>query len=119
MHVYDNFYEVPGGREYVYSWGAGVQSKIYAENNYFHLGKGVGADQIIYDWGGTALHATGTLVTSGSATRPVDVLAAHNATHDPDLSGDAGWTPTLHTRVDPAAVVAATVPFLAGAGRLR
>lgn len=119
VHVYDNWYDVPAGAGYVYSFGVGVQSKIYAENNYFRLGSGVGADQIIYNWGGTAVHATGTLVTSGRTTREVDILAAYNATHDPDLSGDVGWTPTLHTRVDPAALVPLTVPLLAGAGRLR
>lgn len=119
VHVYNNFFDVPGGGAYVYSFGVGVQSKIYAENNYFRLGSGVGADTIIYNWGGTAIHATGTLVTAGPATRQVDILAAHNATHDPDLSGDAGWTPTLHTRVDPAILVPIKVPLMAGAGRLR
>ncbi|WP_405140400.1 pectate lyase [Sphaerisporangium sp. NBC_01403] len=119
VHVYDNFYNVPAGAGYVYSFGVGVQSKVYAEENYFRLGQGVGADQIIYNWGGTAIHATGTLVTSGATTRRVDILSAHNATHDPDLTGDVGWTPTLHTKVDPAVLVPLTVPLLAGAGRLR
>ncbi|WP_344940442.1 pectate lyase, partial [Sphaerisporangium flaviroseum] len=119
VHVYNNFYNIPAGTGYVYSLGVGVESKIYAENNHFRLGQGVGADQIIYNWGGTAVHATGTLVTTGTTTRQVDILAAHNATHDPDLSGDVGWTPTLHTKVDPAVLVPVKVPLLAGAGRLR
>ncbi|MGW4638773.1 pectate lyase family protein [Sphaerisporangium sp. NPDC004334] len=119
VHVYDNYYDIPAGDEYVYSFGAGVESKIYAENNFFRLGAGVDPGTIIYNWGGTALHATGTLVASGGRVRQVDILAAHNATHDPDLSGDVGWTPALHTRVDPAAVVPLTVPLLAGPGRLR
>ncbi|GII78251.1 pectate lyase [Sphaerisporangium rufum] len=119
VHVYNNYYDVPAGDGYEYSFGAGVQSKIYAENNFFRLGTGVDPGEIIYNWGGTAIHVTGTLVRTGGRVRPVDVLAAHNATHDPDLGSDVGWTPTLVRRVDPAVVVPVTVPLWAGAGRLR
>ncbi|MDH2425185.1 pectate lyase [Sphaerisporangium sp. TRM90804] len=119
VHVYNNFYDVPSGDDYVYGLGVGVQSKIYAENNFVRLGRGAGADQIIYDWGGTAVHVTGTLVASGASVRRVDLLAAYNATHDPDLSGDVGWTPTLHTGVDHTALVPVEVPLWAGPGRLR
>ncbi|MFC6087009.1 pectate lyase family protein [Sphaerisporangium aureirubrum] len=119
VHVYNNHYEIPDGAGYVYSLGVGVQSKIYAENNFLRLGAAVPASEIVYNWGGTAVHAEGSLVAQGRRVRPTDVLAAHNAAHDPDLSADVGWTPTLHTRVDPAVLVPLTVPLLAGAGRLR
>ncbi|GGK83301.1 pectate lyase [Sphaerisporangium melleum] len=119
VHVYNNFYDVPSPDGYEYSLGAGVESRIYAENNFFRLGAGVDPGKIIYNWGGTTLHAQGTLVASGVRVRPLDILAAHNATHDPDISGEVGWTPTLHTRVDPTVAVPVTVPLLAGAGRLR
>ena len=47
---------------------------------------------------------------------PVDLLGAYNATHDPDLGADAGWTPTLRAGpVLPAPAVALLVPLLAGA----
>ena len=47
--------------------------------------------------------------------KPADVLAAYNAVNDPDLSSDVGWTPTLHTRIDPTWAVPALVHAGAGA----
>jgi pectate lyase len=114
VHVYNNAYTVPPGSAYTYSWGVGVNSAIYAQNNAFRLPEGTTPDKIIYRWGGTAIHEEGTLVNG----RPVGVLAAYNAVNDPDLGGDAGWTPALHGRVDPARAVAALVKARAGAGRL-
>jgi pectate lyase len=47
------------------------------------------------------------------------VLAAYNATHDPDLGADAGWTPTLRAGpVLPTPLVPLVAGLLAGAGRL-
>ena len=53
------------------------------------------------------------------AAPPVDLVAAYNATHDPDLGGDAGWTPTLRaSQAVPAPLVPLVVGPFAGAGRL-
>ncbi|MBB6545379.1 pectate lyase family protein [Nonomuraea rubra] len=111
VHVYNNAYVVPAGTDYQYSWGVGVNSAIYAQNNTF---SGTSPDRIIHGWGGTAIHEEGTLVNG----RPVDVLAAYNAVKDPDLGSDVGWTPALHGRVDPARAVPALVKARAGAGRI-
>jgi len=45
-------------------------------------------------------------------------VAAYNAVYDPDLTPDAGWTPTLHTRVDPAWAVPRVVAGSVGVRRL-
>jgi len=62
----------------------------------------------------------GNWVRTGRApARPVDLLAAYNAAHEPDLGADAGWTPTLRSGpVLPAPLVPLVVQALAGAGRL-
>jgi pectate lyase len=117
VDVYNNLYRIPVADPYEYSWGVGVQSAIYAENNYLALGREVAADSIVYDWGGTAMTEKGTWVRAGkSLPRPVSVLAAYNATHDPDLGTDAGWTPSLRAAPPvPAPLVPLIVELLAGA----
>ena len=112
--VYDNYYVVPGDSGYQYSWGVGVESHIWAENNYLKLGKDVTAGQVIYNWGGAVIHTEGNLVNG----KRVDLLAAFNATHDVKLGDDTSWRPDLRTHVDPAAAVPALVSHGAGAGRL-
>ncbi|MGC9664974.1 pectate lyase family protein [Planosporangium sp. 12N6] len=116
VHVYDNLYEVPSGADYGYSWGVGVQSHIYAENNYFQLAADVAPDRLVKDWGGTALFETGTVVRTGRGhPTPMSLRDAYNATHDPDLAGDAGWTPTQPGPVEPAVAAAERVRGSAGA----
>jgi pectate lyase len=119
VDVYNNYYRV-GGDAFSYAWGVGVQSAIYAENNFFALTGDTRPEDVIYDWGGTALTEKGTWArVGGDRPRPVAVLAAYNAGHDPDLASDAGWTPTLRAGpVLPAPVVPLVVNALAGAGRL-
>lgn len=115
VDVYNNYYRL-GGDGFEYALGVGVHSAIYAENNFFSLGGGVTPGDIIYDWGGTALTERGTWVRTGSKAKPVNLLAAYNATHDPDLGGDAGWTPALRAAPAlPTWLVEAVVPTLAGA----
>ncbi len=118
VHVYDNHYVIPRREGYEYTFGVGVQSQIYAENNYVSLGAGVTPDLLVHDWGGTAVTVRGTLVNGWSPRHQVDLVAAYNATHDPDLGASAGWTPVLHTRIDPTAVVPAVVALWAGTGRI-
>lgn len=102
VDVYDNLY-VATDDLYQYSLGVGVESSIYAENNYFKLSADVPAADVIHYWKGTKITTIGSLVQVGSnRAKAVDLVAAYNAAYDPDLAPDAGWTPTLRTKVDPA-----------------
>jgi len=55
VDLYNNFYSINhplGNGAYVYSWGAGVQSHIYAQNNAFINPNGLySPSQILYDYG--------------------------------------------------------------------
>ncbi|MFD8526983.1 hypothetical protein ACFV0L_06185 [Streptosporangium canum] len=119
VHVYNNYYEAPDASAFVYALGVGVQSQIFAENNFFRLGRAVDPAKLLYNWGGTALTARGNVLRVGGRVTPVDLVAAHNAANDPDLGADAGWTPTLHTGIDPAESVRLSVSRHAGAGHAR
>ncbi|MEU8820704.1 polysaccharide lyase family 1 protein [Actinoplanes sp. NPDC048796] len=112
VDVYDNLY-VATDEEYIYSLGVGVESSIYAENNYFRLSADIAPADVIAYWKGTRITTLGNLVqVSGRTPKPVDLVGAYNAAYDPDLDPDAGWTPTLRPRLDPAWAV----PVLVGAG---
>ncbi|HEY3472033.1 MAG TPA: pectate lyase [Amycolatopsis sp.] len=118
VHVYDNLYAVRDPAAYTYSIGVGVESRIYAENNFFRLPAAVPLGALVEYWKGTVLHATGTLAVTGSSwPRAVDLLAEYNAANDPDLGPDVGWTPVLVDRLDPAWEVPARVLSGAGPGR--
>ncbi|NGM16361.1 pectate lyase family protein [Verrucosispora sioxanthis] len=119
VDVYNNAYRL-GGDGFQYAIGVGVQSAVHAESNHFTLGADVSSADLLYDWGGTAITTRGNWVSSaGAPSRPVDLVAAYNAGHDPDLGPDAGWTPTLrHGPVLPAPLVPLVVRPLAGADRL-
>lgn len=92
VHVYNNRYE----GDPVFNWGVGVQSQIYAENNYIRT---IAPEKVIYNWGGTAITDTGNLVNG----RPVSLVKAFNDAHPEQLLGtDAGWTPTLNRGLEPA-----------------
>ncbi|WP_233440027.1 pectinesterase family protein [Lentzea atacamensis] len=92
VHVYNNLYE---GAQ-VYSWGVGVQSQIYAQNNFI---RGIAPEKVVYNWGGTAITDTGNLVDG----RLTSLVGAHNAAFpDKALGTDAGWTPTLNRGLEPA-----------------
>lgn len=119
VDVHENHYRL-GGPGFEYALGVGVQSALYAENNFFTLTGDTTPADLLYDWGGTALTERGSWVRQGDRLpRPVDLLAAYNAAHDPDLGGDAGWTPTLRaSRPLPTPAVPFVVEAWAGAGRL-
>lgn len=114
VDVYNNLY-VATDDAYQYSLGAGFESSIYAENNYFKLSADVPAADVIHYWKGTKITAIGSLVqVSGRRATPVDLVAAYNAAYDPDLVPDAGWTPVLRHRLDPTAAVPVIVAGQAG-----
>ncbi|WP_326562234.1 pectate lyase family protein [Micromonospora sp. NBC_01796] len=119
VDLYNNHYQLAGG-DFQYALGVGVQSALYAENNFFAVADGIAPEDLLYDWGGTALTERGSWVrTDGGWPRPTSLLDAYNSTHDPDLGADAGWTPTLRaTPPLPTALVPLAVQLLAGANRL-
>jgi len=100
VHVYNNYYNIDHSPAYVYSWGVGIESQIYAENNYFKSGD-ITPDRFIGVYKGTMIHAAGTCANGRSLNRLVDVVAAYNAAFDPDLAPEVEWTPVLHTGIDP------------------
>lgn len=119
VDVHENHYRL-GGAGFEYALGVGVQSALYAENNFFTLADDVDPADLIHDWGGTALTERGSWVRQGDGrARPVNLLDAYNAAHDPDLGGDAGWMPTLRaTPPLPTPLVPLIVGAWSGAGRL-
>jgi pectate lyase len=114
VHLYDNLYDVRATPSYVYTWGVGIESAIFAEENFFIADRSFTVDQIIERFNGTTLSASGTLVVGPRVRNPVDVISAWNAVNDPDLGFDAGWTPTLNFELLPAWTTALLVPLFAG-----
>jgi pectate lyase len=101
VHIYNNYYKIERLPSYQYSWGVGIESAIYAENNFFKTDKTVTPDQFIARFNGTAIFAAGTHVNGTPAKNLVDVVAAWNAVNDPDLTTDVGWTPSLFDVIQP------------------
>lgn len=108
-HVYNNYYIVDNPATYVYSWGVGIQSHLFAESNVFEM-TGVTPDRIITRFNGTMVHEANNVV-NGSV---VDIRGAYNAVRDPDLADDTSWTPTLFTHIDSTADVPSLVQRFSG-----
>ncbi len=114
VHIYNNYYNLVNASSYVYAWGVGIESKIYAENNYFHTDSSITPDRFIAVFKGAAIHESGTRVNGTPGGDFVDVVAAYNAVNDPDLSSNVGWTPTLFTEITDAQQVIPAVHSGAG-----
>jgi pectate lyase len=114
VHLYNNLYDVRSTPNYGYSWGVGIESAIFAEENFFIADRTFTVDQIIDRFNGTALSVSGTLVIGPRVRNPVDVISAWNAINEPDLGFDAGWTPTLNFELLPAWTTPLLVPLFAG-----
>lgn len=114
VHLYNNHYDLRSTPTYQYSWGVGIESAIFAEENFFLTDRSFTVDQIIERLNGTTLSASATLVVGPRLRNPVDVIAAWNAINDPDLGADAGWVPTLNYELLPAWTTPLLVPLLAG-----
>jgi pectate lyase len=112
VHVYNNLYRVRADANYVYSWGVGRESAIYAEQNFFR--SDVTPDRFIARYNGTAIHESATYVNGSRPANVVDVLAAYNAVNDPDLLPDVGWQPSLYGTVHPGYTLPNVIPALAG-----
>ena len=102
VHVYNNLYWIRKVENYGYSWGVGIESALFAENNFFQVDQDVTADELIERFNGTALHEHGNLFEGPAGRFLLDLRAAYNAVNDPDLADDTSWTPTLFLEVDPA-----------------
>ncbi|GGU21396.1 pectate lyase family protein [Streptomyces lavendofoliae] len=117
VDAYNNHYVVKKDQvpAYAYSFGVGIESRLYAEKNAFTLPEGVAAGKILKKWKEAPLTAVDNRVNG----RPADLIAAHNALNpDNPLRSGAGWTPGLRTRVDDARAVPAIVGARAGAGKV-
>ncbi|MEE1754862.1 pectate lyase family protein [Streptomyces sp. SP18CS02] len=115
VDAYNNHFVVERGQSYAYSFGIGMDSRLYAERNAFTLPSGVGAGRILKKWKEAPLTAVGNHVNG----RAVDLIAAHNAENpQTPLRSGAGWTPALRTRVDDARAVPGIVGSRAGAGKV-
>ena len=73
VHIYNNYYKISNPENYVYSWGVGIESAIYAENNFFWVNPstGITPDQFIARYNGTAIHETGN-----AAERPISIRSS-------------------------------------------
>ena len=96
VHVYDNLYRADKNTNYRSSWGAGVESQIYAENNFFEMSAIFGPAEVIDAKKGTRMTVTGNCWKQREDCEPADFLTLHNAQFDPDIQPDAGWVPTLY-----------------------
>ncbi len=114
VHVYNNYYKVERLPGYLYSWGVGIESAIYAENNFFKTDDTVTPDQLIDELDGTMIFETGTHVNGTAPRHLTDVVAAWNAVNDPDLLTSVGWVPTLFAVIEPTKDVPSAVQNDAG-----
>jgi pectate lyase len=123
VDLYDNYFIATDEDAFSYSWGVGVFAQLYAENNFVLRSADLPLDAFVFDWRGTApggLTEIGTIVRVGTGgLSSVSLLDAYNASHDPDITADAGWVPTLRPGpLTPTAGVQGMVNARAGAGKL-
>jgi len=108
VHLYNNLYDQVGNDGYDYSWGAGFESAVYAQNNFFAADASLTPDRFIRSFAGTSLFETGTMIDVGEP-HAVDVVEAWNENNDPDLTRDVGWWPALWSVIEGTSRVPATV----------
>jgi len=120
VHVYNNYYEFTNNSDYKfdYALGVGVESKIYAENNFFNFDYDVDPASIIHYWKGTSIYEEGTFINGTSKTNRVDLVKAHNQGNEVQLNENVGWKPSLYTKVHPTQAVPALVKAKAGVGKV-
>lgn len=118
VHIYNNYYKVSNPETYDYSWGVGIQSAIYAENNFLWVNpsSGITPAQFIERLNGVAVLEIGTMLNSPSQSghHAVDLVSDYNAVNDPDLLETIGWSPTLFVDVEETQDVMSAVQSGAG-----
>ncbi|WP_419999468.1 pectate lyase family protein [Streptomyces boninensis] len=116
VDAYNNHFDIKPEQKFGYVFGIGYESRLYAEKNAVTLPDGIGAGQILKRWSDAPVTAERNYVNG----RPTDLIAAHNAQYpEAPLRADAGWTPSLRTRVDHPRVLPHLLAARAGAGKLR
>ncbi|HEU4601278.1 MAG TPA: hypothetical protein VFS24_04895 [Steroidobacteraceae bacterium] len=114
VHIYNNYYKAEHSPSYQYSWGVGVESAIYAENNFFKTDKNVAADELIAVFKGTTIFEAGTYLNGTARKHAVDLVGEWNAVNDPDLNESVGWAPTFYRCIEPTKRVPSSVQNDAG-----
>jgi pectate lyase len=116
VHAYNNYYQQTEAGAFQYYWGSGKESSLVVENNAVSLTNGVDPAHVVGAFGGTMLSESGTRLNG----RPVDLLAAYNATASTPLADEARWTPSDAYRYEmlPTIAVPWVVKARAGAGVL-
>lgn len=96
VHVYNNVYRAGPYSRFRSAWGAGTESQIFAEANYFHMSTSYSPAEVIDAKKATRMTVTGNCWRAKDVCEPTDFLAVWNARFDPDLEADAGWTPGFY-----------------------
>jgi pectate lyase len=119
VDVYNNYYYATDEDTFGYALGVGVQSQIYAENNFVLRSADTPLNAFVYNWGGVQMTEKGTLARVGTGpVVAVNLLDEYNAAFDPDIATDAGWTPAYRASLDPTAAVPGIVTANMGPGKL-
>ena len=97
VHVYNNVYRADKNTNYRSSWGAGTESQIYAENNYFEMSAIFGPMEVIDGKKGTRITVVRQLL-EGKGSLRADGFPGGCTTRASirTLQPDAGWTPSLY-----------------------
>ena len=119
VHIYNNYYKICSTPGYAYSLGVGIQSQIYAEENFFLVdANSIPLARVIARFNGANIHEAGSLVGAvprpASSSRYVDLVAEYNAVNDPDLIPTVAWAPTLFMNLHNAHAVPPRVTQQAG-----
>ena len=96
VHVYNNVYRANARSNFRSAWGAGTESQLYAENNYFHMSSSFSPLEVIDGKKGTRMTVIGNCWRARESCDATDFLSIWNEKFDPDLKADAGWTPGLY-----------------------
>ena len=76
VHVYNNLYVIANPENYGYSWGVGIQSALYAEENLFWPDSTITPDRFIARFNGTNVFEASSYVKDRRRLRINDVVAA-------------------------------------------
>ena len=114
VDVYNNHFKTSADSEvpYGYTFGAGVESHLYAEANAFTIPADIPVSSLIAYFKGKVIATSGNAVNG----KIVDLRAAYNkaAPADRQLGADDSWTPALRTHVNAAQAIPALLADAVG-----
>ncbi len=97
VHVYNNVYRAGRDSNYRTAGARAPNRRSYAENNYFQMSAGYSPDGSHRRQEGHAHDGSRQLLAGTTGLRsPRTSSSIWNEKFDPDLSPDAGWTPSLY-----------------------